>query len=121
MSLPSQMHTVGIVAHGDLDVIHDIHASTPKPAPNEVLLKVSYAGVNFRDTYVRSGLYPEKIFPHTLGLEAAGTIVTLPTDPAILSNPDYKKLNLAVGSRVLAVSLLFVLPNFKLIRCLDRS
>jgi NADPH:quinone reductase len=104
MSLPSQINSVGIIAQGDLDVIQDIKIPTPKPAPNEILIKVSYAGVNFRDTYVRSGLYPEKNFPHTLGLEAAGTIITLPTDPVVLSNPDYNKLNLSVGKRIVAVS-----------------
>jgi len=103
MSIPAQVHAVGIVAHGDLDVIQDLQIPTPKPAPTEVLIKVSYAGVNFRDTYVRSGLYPEKAFPIPLGLEASGSIVTLPTDPAVLSNPDYQKLNLSVGKRIIAL------------------
>jgi NADPH2:quinone reductase len=103
MSIPSQIKAIGIVAHGDVDVIQDLQIPTPKPAPNEILIKVSFAGVNFRDTYVRSGLYPEKSFPVPLGLEAAGSIISLPSDPAVLSNPDYQRLNLAVGQRIIAV------------------
>ena len=45
----------------------------PTPAAGEVLVKVAYSGVNFIDTYHRSGLYKLPT-PAILGSEAAGTV-----------------------------------------------
>ncbi|KAJ9459094.1 NADPH2:quinone reductase, partial [Diplonema papillatum] len=42
--------------------------------PNTVVVRNAYAGVNFIDTYFRTGLYP-KPAPFTLGMEGAGEIV----------------------------------------------
>lgn len=51
-----------------------IDVPAPEPGPNEVLIKVEYAGVNFIDVYHRTGLYkvPEKAV--RLGVEAAGMV-----------------------------------------------
>lgn len=46
---------------------------TPAPAAGEVLVKVAYSGVNFIDTYHRSGLYKLPL-PAVLGSEAAGIV-----------------------------------------------
>ena len=46
---------------------------TPTPAAGEVLVKVAYSGVNFIDTYHRSGLYKLPL-PAVLGSEGAGTV-----------------------------------------------
>ena len=48
----------------------------PAPAAGEVRLRVEAAGVNFIDTYQRSGLYAVKL-PHTLGMEAAGVVTAV--------------------------------------------
>jgi NADPH2:quinone reductase len=50
--------------------------SVPTPGPGEVRLRVETAGLNFIDTYKRSGLYPVKL-PHTLGGEAAGVVTAV--------------------------------------------
>eukprot|EP00659_Diplonema_papillatum_P015663 gene15663-23910_t len=42
----------------------------------EVVVKNAYAGVNFIDTYFRSGLYPQKT-PFTVGQEGSGEIVAV--------------------------------------------
>jgi NADPH:quinone reductase len=44
------------------------------PGPNEVLLRQTAIGVNFIDTYHRTGLYPLPSLPHALGQEAAGVV-----------------------------------------------
>src|SRR5437660_4669838 len=44
-----------------------------KPGPGQVRLKHSAVGLNYIDTYQRSGLYPMPL-PSGLGSEAAGTI-----------------------------------------------
>ncbi len=50
-------------------------ADVPKPAPAEgqALVRIAAAGINFIDTYQRSGLYKIPL-PFTLGQEAAGTV-----------------------------------------------
>tara|TARA_B110000438_G_scaffold276957_1_gene299163 strand:+ start:453 stop:1430 length:978 start_codon:yes stop_codon:yes gene_type:complete len=46
-----------------------------KPGPGEVHLRQTAIGVNFIDTYHRSGLYPVAALPFTPGMEAVGEIV----------------------------------------------
>eukprot|EP01034_Spumella_vulgaris_P044428 gene44427-55253_t len=48
----------------------------PSPAAGEVRIRVEAAGLNFIDTYQRSGLYAVPL-PHTLGLEAAGVVTAV--------------------------------------------
>ena len=48
----------------------------PFPTGNELLVKNTYAGVNFIDTYHRSGLY-KKDTPFVLGVEGVGVIEEL--------------------------------------------
>lgn len=45
----------------------------PEPGPGEVLVKVEAAGVNYIDTYHRTGLYPLPA-PFSLGMEGAGVV-----------------------------------------------
>lgn len=45
----------------------------PKPAAGEIRIRHAAIGVNFIDTYHRSGLYPLPM-PSGIGLEAAGTV-----------------------------------------------
>src|SRR5215470_2425086 len=48
---------------------------TPKPQPNEVLVRIHAAGVNPYDTYMRAGTYAIKPpLPYTPGSDAAGTV-----------------------------------------------
>ena len=68
-----------------------------------ILIQVEYFGVNFIDTYFRSGLYKVKEFPAILGSEAAGTIISLPTDQDVLNNETFKKQGYAVGGKVAIV------------------
>ena len=53
---------------------HDI--DLPPPASGQVRVKHTVIGVNFIDTYHRSGLYPISL-PSGLGLEAAGIVETI--------------------------------------------
>lgn len=50
--------------------------ATPSPGPGEVRFRAEAIGVNFIDTYRRSGLYPVPL-PHTLGSEAAGVVTAV--------------------------------------------
>jgi NADPH2:quinone reductase len=46
---------------------------TPQPGKGQLLVKLDAAGLNYVDTYQRSGLYPMQ-FPYTPGSEGAGTV-----------------------------------------------
>jgi len=48
----------------------------PEPGPGELAVEVAAAGVNFIDTYHRSGLYPMSL-PFTPGLEGAGRVIAV--------------------------------------------
>ncbi|UXY15056.1 quinone oxidoreductase [Chitiniphilus purpureus] len=59
--------------YGDPEVLAFEPVELPLPAPGEVLLRHTAIGVNFIDTYQRSGLYPVPL-PSGLGQEAAGVV-----------------------------------------------
>ncbi len=58
---------------GSADVLHLVQAPLPQPAAGQVRVCNAAIGVNFIDTYHRSGLYPVAL-PSGIGLEAAGWI-----------------------------------------------
>lgn len=49
----------------------------PKPAKNEVLVRIHAIGINFIDIYFRKGLYPTALFPYIPGKEASGEIAAV--------------------------------------------
>src|SRR5258708_25082325 len=50
----------------------------PVAGPGEVLIDVAYAGCNWADTQVRTGIYPHPMtYPMVLGFEVAGTVAAL--------------------------------------------
>ena len=70
------MHTnlsANIYQTGDSSVFKLDTTLIEKPKAQQVLLKQTAIGVNYIDTYFRSGLYPIDL-PATLGDEAVGTI-----------------------------------------------
>ncbi|MBL8949382.1 MAG: quinone oxidoreductase [Myxococcaceae bacterium] len=67
------MKAIRIERTGGPDVMHLVDVAPPAPGPGEVLVRHHAIGVNFIDTYHRTGLYPLPL-PAGLGLEAAGTV-----------------------------------------------
>lgn len=61
---------------GGPDVLEPADLPEPTPGPGEVLVRTAAAGVNFIDTYRRSGAYPMP-FPHIPGSEGAGTVTAV--------------------------------------------
>jgi NADPH2:quinone reductase len=68
------MHAIRFTATGGPDVLNLIDLPDPQPGPGQVLVRQAAIGVNYIDTYHRSGLYPLKL-PSGLGMEGAGEIV----------------------------------------------
>ena len=61
---------------GGSDVLQYVDYDLPPPAKGQVQVKHTAIGVNFIDTYHRTGLYPLPL-PSGLGSEAAGEVVAL--------------------------------------------
>lgn len=59
---------------GGPDVLKVEQAEVGRPGPGEVRLRQTACGVNYIDTYHRTGLYPLPGLPSGLGLEAAGVV-----------------------------------------------
>lgn len=70
------MKAMQVQKHGGPEVLTRVDVPTPKPKPNEALVKVSAIGVNFIDVYFREGRYPSPP-PFIVGQEAAGTVSEL--------------------------------------------
>jgi NADPH2:quinone reductase len=70
------MTDMGIVARtaGGPEVLEWVALETPAPGPGEVRIEQRAIGVNFIDTYYRSGSYPWPSTPLIPGAEAAGVV-----------------------------------------------
>ena len=73
-----EMRAVEISEPGGADVLRQVVKSIPQPNRNEVLIKISYAGVNRPDVLQRAGSYlPPPGASELPGLEASGKILGL--------------------------------------------
>lgn len=67
------MHAVHATRKGGPEVLEYVEVPDPSAGPGELLVAVEAAGINFIDTYRRSGMYPME-FPHIVGVEGAGVV-----------------------------------------------
>lgn len=67
------MKAISIQQFGGSDAMQFIEKEVPLPGPKQVLMKVEACGVNYIDTYQRSGLYKVPL-PYVPGLEASGRV-----------------------------------------------
>lgn len=102
--------------HGGPDVLEYTDYNPIAPGPNEVRVQNQAIGLNFIDTYFRSGLYPPPALPSGLGTEGAGIVEAVGVGVS----------HLQVGDRVAyatgplgAYSDLHVLPADKLVKLPD--
>ncbi len=68
------MRAVQITRTGGPEVLDLVQTDTPQPGSGEILVRNQAIGINFIDTYHRTGLYPVKL-PSGLGMEGAGEVV----------------------------------------------
>lgn len=92
LPVPPTQKAIILSAPGDPSALlyHPAHP-IPQPSPGQVLVKNAIAGINYIDTYFRTGLYPCPT-PTILGREAAGVVVAL---------GDQQYHGLRVGDRVI--------------------
>jgi NADPH2:quinone reductase len=67
------MKAIRITENGGPEVMHLADVETPAPGPGQIRVRQEAIGVNFIDTYHRTGLYKQPL-PHGLGGEGAGIV-----------------------------------------------
>jgi NADPH2:quinone reductase len=70
------MHAIEVAEHGGPEVLRYVEKPDPSPGPGELLIKAEAIGINFIDTYFRSGQYPREA-PFILGTELCGTVAAI--------------------------------------------
>jgi NADPH2:quinone reductase len=68
------MKAIIIPKTGGPEVLELQNVPTPEPGPNQVLIRVSFAGVNYVDVLMRRGGRYQQAMPFTPGYEVAGTV-----------------------------------------------
>ena len=79
------MKAIEVTEFGGPEVMRLVDLPKPSAGPGEVVVKLAFVGVNFKDVYLRTGVYKDRPtgpsgisyeprFPFTLGLEGAGTV-----------------------------------------------
>jgi NADPH:quinone reductase len=89
------MHAIEVTETGGPEVLRYVETPQPTPGHGELLIKTEASGVNFIDTYFRSGQYPRPL-PFILGSEVCGTVVAL--------GEGVEAGGFAVGDRVVSAS-----------------
>ncbi|OBI83572.1 quinone oxidoreductase [Mycobacterium sp. E740] len=81
------MYAIEVARTGGPEVLTYVEKPHPTPGPCEVLIKAEAIGVNFLDTYFRSGQYPRET-PFIVGNEVCGTVEAVGDDVAALKVGD---------------------------------
>lgn len=68
------MFAIQMTQTGGPEVLEYVEVADPTPSDGQVLVEIGAAGLNFIDTYHRTGLYPVEL-PFVPGLEGAGLVV----------------------------------------------
>ena len=66
---------IEITEHGGPEVMHLVSRNLDAPKENEVQIQQTAVGLNYIDTYFRSGLYKPASLPFTPGNEGAGEVI----------------------------------------------
>jgi len=82
------MKAIRVHETGGPEVLSYEDVEVTEPGPGEARVKLAASGVNYIDTYQRSGLYPKDL-PFTLGMEGAGEVDAVGEGVEELSPGDY--------------------------------
>lgn len=91
------MKAIRIATTGDPDVMQWTDVDDPTAGPEQLVVEVDAAGLNFIDTYHRTGLYPMEL-PIVPGLEGAGTVVEIGDSVTDVSPGDRVAWSRGLGS-----------------------
>jgi NADPH:quinone reductase len=77
------MHAIRVNRFGGPEVFTRTEVDRPTPAPNQILVQVTVAGVNYLDVYQRTGVTAVAP-PYVAGVEGVGLIVEVGSEVADL-------------------------------------
>ena len=114
------MRAIQASEYGDSSVLTLNDAPIPEPGDGEALVKLSCAGINFIDVYMREGRYKDSHTyknspPFTVGMEGAGTVAKLGGNVAHLQEGDRIAYCLSLGS----YAEYAVVPAWRLVKIPD--
>lgn len=100
---------------GGPEVLQFEDITLPPPGPGELLVRNRAIGLNFIDTYFRTGLYPAPHMPFVPGNEAAGEVVSVGAGVTEFKPGDRVAYVATLGSyaeeRIVAVNSTVALPD----------
>ncbi len=99
------MRAIQMTEFGGPEVLRLAELPTPQPGPEEVLIRVARAGLNFADTHMRTNSYVQKA---TLPLVPGGEVAGVREDTgervvALVGNGGYAEYAIAPRERVFAI------------------
>lgn len=109
------MKAIQVPKTGGPEVLTVVDIPVPKPKPNEAVVKISAAGVNFIDIYFREGRYPSAL-PFVDGQEGAGVVAEVGSEVKSLKPGDHVAYTGILGSYAEYVAA----PADRLVRIPDK-
>ena len=91
------MQAIQVPQVGGPEVLTPVDLPVPSPKPNEALVNIKAAGINFIDVYFREGRYPTSL-PFVNGQEGAGVVTEVGSDVTTLQPGDRVAYTSALGS-----------------------
>jgi NADPH2:quinone reductase len=91
------MKAIQVKQTGGPDVLEYVDLPVPEPRPNEAVVKIAAAGVNFIDVYLREGRYKASL-PFINGQEGAGVVSAIGPDVNSLKLGDRVAFTSVIGS-----------------------
>ncbi|MGI4977792.1 MAG: quinone oxidoreductase family protein [Janthinobacterium lividum] len=106
---------IRIHANGGPEVMRWEDVPTPEPAAGQALIAHEAVGLNYIDVYFRTGLYKAPSMPLIIGMEGAGTVVSVGAGVDTVKAGDRVAYAGPIGAyaakRVIAADRLVVLPD----------
>lgn len=91
------MQAIQVSQVGGPEVLTSVDIPIPSPKPNEAIVQIKAAGVNFIDVYFREGRYPSPL-PFVLGQEGAGVVTDTGSDVTTVQRGDRVAYTSVLGS-----------------------
>ena len=91
------MQAIQVSQVGGPEVLTPVDLPVPTPKPNEALVNIKAAGINFIDVYIREGRYPTPV-PFISGQEGAGVVTEVGSEVTTLQPGDRVAYTSVLGS-----------------------
>jgi NADPH2:quinone reductase len=98
------MKAIRIEAFGGPEVLKLADVPDPAPGKGEIVVRCEASGINYLDTYHRTGLYPNPL-PFVPGMEGAGVVTAAGPEVALFRIGDRVAWTNAIGSYAASVKM----------------